>query len=173
MAILINRYKELPDAQREYARHKAKCNIEWQGSPKEVRAFNKKALAAMWTAEYDMKLAKKAAENASLAPYTPPTFLEVATAFKPVVYFVVCAGGVTWIAAVVFQFVVGSAKHALAIGQAYGGWLVLCGFACLLASLLPKTEWTRGGSDQQITHEKYEEETFYQKKSYEKTTSNG
>lgn len=171
LAIVINRYKELPDEQRVYARHKAKCTAEWQGATPEVRAFNKKALAAMLTAEYDMKLAQKA--EANLVPYTPPTFMEVVVAFRPLVYFIVCAGGVTWMAAVVFQFVVGAAKHALAIGQAYGGWVALGGFAALLVSMLPKIEWTRSGSSQQATHEKYEEETFYQKKSYEKTTTNG
>lgn len=172
LAIVINRYKELPDEQREYARHKAKCTAEWQGATKEARAFNKKALSAMWAAEYDIKLAKKAAD-ASLTPYTPPTFLEVATAFKPLVYFIVCAGGVVWTGAVVFQFAIGAGKHALAIGQAYGGWVVLGVFGALLVSMLPKIEWTRSGSGQQTTHEKFEQETLYQKTSYEKTTTNG
>lgn len=169
LAIVINRYKELPDEQRVYARHKAKCTAEWQGATREVRAFNKKALAAMWSAEYDMKLAKKA--EANLTPYTPPTFLEVALAFRPLVYFVVCAGGVTWLAAAIFQFIVGSVKQVAVLGQTYGGYLVMGGFGALLLSLIPKPKWTRN-EPKQTTHETFEQKTFYQETKYEKTTTN-
>lgn len=168
LQVLIVKYMTLTDAEREYARHKTKCMVEWQGAPPSARAFNKKVLAAMWSAEGDLKLA--ASVKSSIEPYTPPTFLEVAGAFKPIVYVIVCAGGVLWLGAVILQFIAGAAKQALAIGQAYGGWVVLGCFACLLLSMLPKIEWTRSGSGQ-TTHEKYEEETFYQKKSYEKTTN--
>lgn len=168
--VFVLRYKELPEQQRQYARHKTKCLSVWQGTTPQVRAFNAKLLAALHVAEGDLRLASK--HTADIEPFKPPTFVQVALWFRPIVYFIVCAGGVVWLGLAVVEFIKGTLIGVGALAKEYGGYLLGGGLAAFLLSQLPKIEWS-ASQPKQTTHEKFEQETFYQKTSYEKTTTNG
>ena len=165
--MVVLRYKEMPEAQREYARHKAKELSVWQGTTPQTRQLNAKLLTAMITAEYDLRLASKQATG--MAPIQPPTFSDVAKWFRPVVYFVVCAGGLGWLVVGIVSLIKGTATAVSAFATEYGGYFFGGIIGIVLLRELPKIRWGRG-EPQSTTHEKFEQETFYQKTSYEKKT---
>lgn len=169
--VLVLRYKELDDKQRDYARHKTKCLSVWQGAKPETRKFNGKLLSALIVAEGDLRLAKKSVDGGSMEPYTPPTFLEVAMFFRPVVYIIVCLGGIAWLIGAMIAFVKGTMVAVGAFATAYGGWLFGGALIAALLSTLPKIEFTKK-QDKTVTIEEWEKETlFYQREAYKKTTS--
>ncbi len=168
IAAFVRRYKEMPDAERQYALHKTECLSVWQGTTSHVRKFNAKLHTALSTAERDIQLAQKAEAHSSVQPVTVPTFIEVAKGFRPIVYFVVCLGGVSWLAVAIVSFLKGTAMAVTAWATTYGGWIFGGVLGTILLLELPKIKLRR---EEPTTTEKFEQETFWQKTSYEKTTN--
>jgi hypothetical protein len=163
----VLRYKEMPEQDRQHALHKTKCLAEWRGTTPETRRFNAKLHAALYSAERDIKLINKAAANA-VQPIAMPTFVDVINGFLPIVYFVICLGGVSWLAVAIVSFLKGTAMAVTAWATTYGGWIFGGVLGAILLLELPKIKFCR---DEPTTIEKFEQETFYQKTSYEKTTN--